>query len=145
MATTVRTAAPVSADRTALALAVLRVIVGAVFIAHGAQKLFVYGIAGTTGAFGGMGIPMAGVVAPLTAGIEFLGGIALVLGFGTRIAAALLAATMLGAITMVHLKGGFFLPSGVEYALTLFGAAAAIAIAGPGAASLDGRLFGRRA
>jgi putative oxidoreductase len=50
---------------------------------------------------------------------------------------------MLGAILLVHLSGGFFLPSGIEFALALFGASTALALAGPGALSLDA-LIGRR-
>jgi putative oxidoreductase len=49
---------------------------------------------------------------------------------------------MLGAMFLVHLPNGFFLPSGIEFVLALFAGAGAIAIAGPGALSLDGVLFG---
>jgi putative oxidoreductase len=131
-------------QRPGLALAILRIATGIIFIAHGAQKLFVYGIGGTTGAFNGMGIPLAEVAAPAVALIEFLGGIALVLGIFSRVAATLLAATMLGAMVMVHAPNGFFLPSGIEFTLTLLAATAAIALGGPGALALDDRLRGRR-
>ncbi|HSQ03121.1 MAG TPA: DoxX family protein, partial [Burkholderiales bacterium] len=94
-------------------LTVLRMIVGLIFIAHGAQKFFVYGLEGTTDAFTHMGIPAAALSAALVATIELIGGAALVMGFFTRIAAVLVALDMLGAIVLVHLKGGFFLPSGV--------------------------------
>ncbi len=135
--------APASRRQLNLALTALRVTTGAIFAAHGAQKLFVYGFAGVTGAFAQMGIPAAGVVAPLTALVEFLGGLALVAGLLTRLAGLGLAVNMLGAILFVHLKGGFFLPSGIEFALSLLGASVALALTGAGAFSLDA-LFAAR-
>ncbi len=132
-----------SAERLSAGLAALRVIVGTVFLAHGAQKLFVYGFSGVSGAFGGMGVPLAGVAGPAVAILEFLGGIALLLGLFTRIAGLGLAGVMLGAIFFVHLAGGFFAPEGVEFVLTLFAAAAMFAITGAGGYSLDA-LIARR-
>jgi putative oxidoreductase len=126
-------------------LTVLRVIVGLIFVAHGAQKFFVYGLAGTTGAFTQMGIPAPALSAALVATIELIGGGALVVGFFTRIAAILLAADMLGAIALVHLRSGFFLPSGVEFALALLAASLPLAFAGAGAVSVDNVLRSRRA
>jgi putative oxidoreductase len=121
-------------------LAILRAVVGVVFVAHGAQKLFVYGLPGVTGAFEGMGVPMAGLVGPVVAFLEFAGGLALIAGLLTRVAAAGLAATMLGAMVLVHLPAGFFLPNGVEFVLTLFGAALVLAVTGAGAWSVDARI-----
>src|SRR3954462_12140880 len=112
------------------AIALLRIIVGILFIAHGGQKLFVYGLAGTTGAFTQMGIFLPGIMAPLITLLEFFGGIALIAGFLTRLVALGLAFDMLGAIAFVHIKGGFFMPTGYEFALTLLIASVALAIAG---------------
>lgn len=124
-------------------LLVARVVTGVVFAAHGGQKLFQFGIAGVTESFGGMGIPMAAVVAPAVSVIEFVGGIALALGLLTRLAAPALAGVMLGATLLVHRPNGFFLPGGMEFTLTLASVAILFALAGPGRYSVDGRRTAR--
>ncbi|MEK7203957.1 MAG: DoxX family protein, partial [candidate division NC10 bacterium] len=73
----------------------------------------------------------------------FLGGLALLLGLFTRWAAIPLAINMLVAILVVHLRGGFFVPEGVEFTLTLLAANVALALLGSGEASVD-RLLGKR-
>ena len=126
-----------------IGLTILRVITGVIFVAHGGQKLFVYGIDGVAGAFGQMGVPFAQVMAPFIGVLEFVGGIALILGLLTRVFSVGLAATMIGAMTLVHLAGGFFMPTGIEFTLALLGSTLLLALAGAGTYSLD-TLIGRR-
>jgi putative oxidoreductase len=128
-----------------LGIAIIRIVTGIIFTAHGAQKLFVYGFAGVTGAFAKMGVPLPGLMGPFIALLEFFGGIALIIGLLSRLAALGLAFDMVGAILLVHLAGGFFLPAGYEFALILFAASLAIALGGPGSLSVDAAIAGRRA
>ncbi len=122
---------PAPRERMAVdvSLLVLRVIVGLIFAAHGAQKLF--------GAFGGKGledlVQAMGLLAyPVSIG-EFFGGVGLIVGFLCRFSAASLIVIMLGAIGMVHGKNGFFLSDGgFEYNLALIGLLVPILLLGPG-------------
>ena len=125
------------------ALTVLRVVLGITFIMHGGQKLFVYGLDGVAGSFAQMGIAAAALMGPLVAFVEFFGGIAIVLGLLTRLAAVGISATMVVAILTVHLKAGFFNPGGIEFPLSLLGTAITLAITGAGAFSLDALLAKR--
>ena len=125
----------VQQDRRAVdvALLVVRIIVGVIFVAHGAQKLF--------GAFGGPGLAgVVGMMGPLgylvTIG-EFFGGLGLIFGVLSRFSAAANTLIMLGAIGMVHGKNGFFAPTGFEYNLALIGLLAPVLIAGPGRFALS--------
>lgn len=126
-------------------LLALRVLVGIIFIAHGAQKLFGwfggYGVEGTGGFFATLGIEPGYLMALLAGSAEFFGGLALVLGFLVRPAAAALAFTMLVAIFAVHFEGGLFLANdGYEFALALLAASVALLFNGGGKASVDGLL-----
>jgi uncharacterized membrane protein YphA (DoxX/SURF4 family) len=99
---------------SAWGLLLLRAVVGLVFVVHGGQKLFGFGLAGTAGFLGSLGIPLPTIAAAGLIAAELLGGLALLLGAWTRIAALLLAADMLVAMLTVHLRGGFFVPDGVR-------------------------------
>lgn len=132
------------APRLDVALLLLRLVLGVVFIVHGGQKLFVFGHGGIVGMFGHMGIPMPAVSAWVVPVVEFFGGIAVLIGAFTWVAAALLAIDMLGAMAFVHLKNGFFNPNGFEFPLTVFTVALALAIAGAGGWSVDAAVRRRR-
>src|SRR2546423_12236193 len=135
----VRSASP---RALSLGLAALRVTAGTVFIAHGFMKLISCGFAGVSGMFGQMGVPLPGVMGPIIAVLEFFGGIALVLVLVTRLFALGLAFDMMGAILLVKLKGGFFIPAGYEFELMLLGSSLTLALTGAGQFSIDALLAG---
>jgi putative oxidoreductase len=121
-----------------LGLLILRVVVGWIFIMHGAQKLFVMGLPGFAGMLGQMGVPLPNVAAVIVALVELVGGALLIVGLFTRPAAALIAIDMIVAILLVHRPNGFFLPRGYEYALTQLVTNLALVFLGAGAWSIDG-------
>ncbi len=123
-------------------LAILRVVTGSVFAAHGYQKFFGMGISGVTGFFSGLGVPFPHTAAIVVSSVELFGGIALILGLMTRLVAIPLAIDMFMAIILVHWKNGFFVPKGIEFALMLLTSSVALALAGAGAFSVD-RILGR--
>ena len=133
---------PSSPRQLTLGLAAIRLAVATIFIRHGAQKLFVYGFAGVTGAFTQMGVPFPGVTGPFIALLEFFGGIALVLGFLTRLIALGFVFDMLVAILLVQLKRGF---SGYELEFLLLGSSLALFLTGAGGFSVDALLARRNA
>lgn len=122
---------------------VLRIVIGLVMAGHGSQKLFGwfggYGFEATANAFSGMGLKPGMLMASLAGGGEFLGGILLILGLFTRFAALNTAFIMAVAIFTAHAKA-FFLPSGMEYALTLLAASLVLLETGGGALSVDSKL-----
>jgi putative oxidoreductase len=83
-----------------------------------------------------MGIPVPQVSAIVVSLVEFVGGICLILGIGTRWAAILLVINMAVAVLKVHLPAGFFAPRGFEYPLTLLAANLTLALTGPGRPAL---------
>ncbi|HET9635241.1 MAG TPA: DoxX family protein [Gemmatimonadaceae bacterium] len=115
----------------------LRVVVGLVFLMHGGQKLFIFGLAGTADIMGKLGLPIPTLCAVIVIAAELLGGAAIVLGAFTRLAGAVLAFEMVIAIIVARLHGGFFAPYGYEFELTLLGACLTFALTGPGHISLE--------
>jgi putative oxidoreductase len=125
-----------------LAMLVLRVVVGGLFAAHGAQKLFGsfggHGIAGTGQFFEGLGLRPGERHARLAGLGEFGGGLLLILGLLTPLGAAALIGVMTVAILTVHAaKGWQATEGGYEYNVVLGAVAFALAAAGPGAWSID--------
>lgn len=118
----------------------LRLVVGLVFLVHGGQKLFVFGLGGTAGFFGQIGIQQALFWAVVVTFAELLGGLALIFGLLSRYAALILAVDMIVGIGTVHLPKGFFLPGGYEFALTLLGGCLTLVLTGPGPLAVDRRL-----
>ncbi len=94
-------------SRTApYAALLLRVSLGLLFLAHAGLKFFVFTPAGTAKFFDSVGLPPA--LAYVTIAVEVLGGVALILGLWTRIAAIVVLPILLGAILSVHGAAGFF-------------------------------------
>ena len=122
-----------------IALGLIRIAAGMVFMAHGYQKFFTMGIEGTTGFFTQLGIPLPGIAAIVVATVELVGGFAFLAGFMTRLVAIPLAIDMATAILVFHSKHGFFVPMGIEFVTLLLVSAIGLAIGGPGAFSLDRR------
>jgi putative oxidoreductase len=129
-----------------VSLTTLRVVLGVVFFAHGAQRMLGWfggdGFQGTMGALTKTGMPAP--VALLIIGAQFFGGLGLVVGLFTRIASLGVAGLMIGAIFMVHLQNGFFMNwmgtqkgEGIEFHLLALAMAAALLLRGAGAFSLD--------
>ncbi|KAB0300345.1 DoxX family protein [Vibrio fortis] len=120
----------------------LRVPVGIIFMAHGAQKLFGwfggYGLEGTGQWMASIGLGPGVLMAFLAGSAEFFGGLFILLGLLTRPAAASLAITMLVAIFAVHFENGLFMSNnGYEFGLSLLAASVSLAFSGAGKAAID--------
>ena len=129
-------------------LTVLRIFVGIIFAAHGSQKLFGWfgggGLAGTAQWMESIGLAPGTLMALLSGGTEFFGGLALIIGLLARPAALGLSFTLLVAIFTVHISHGLFMANnGYEFALALLGGTVAVLIEGAGKASLDGAIARR--
>ena len=139
------------ATKNSSAITLVRVVLGIVIFAHGAQKLLGwfggYGYSGTMGFFTGtIGLPY--IIAFLVIIIEFFGAIALITGTLSRVAALGISAVMVGAVVTTHLQHGFFMNfggqqagEGFEYHLLVLAMAGAIMLAGGGAYSIDRALL----
>ena len=126
----------------ALGLLILRLVIGLTLVAHGAQKLFGWfggpGMKGWEGAMTRMRLRPAILWTWVSALAEFGGGLALALGLLTPLPSFAIGGSMLVAIALVHLPKGFFnSKGGFEFNLAILAAVATIALAGPGAYSLD--------
>lgn len=126
----------------AIGLLVLRVVIGATLMGHGAQKLFGWfggsGIKGFSGGMKRMGLRPPIFWATLAALGEFGGGLLLVLGLLTQLGALGIMGSMFVAIVSVHLPKGFWNgKGGIEFPLSLWAAALALGLTGPGDLSLD--------
>jgi len=139
-----------TATDDAMATTIVRVVLGIVFFAHGAQKMLGWfggnGFRGTMGYFtGAMHIPA--VFAFLAIAAEFFGGLGLIFGLLTRVAAFGIAVNMLVAVVTVHSKFGFFANwtgtqkgEGFEYHLLVLAMCAFLLLKGAGAVSVDRKL-----
>jgi len=136
------------------ATTILRLVLGVIFFAHGAQKMLGwfggYGFTGTMGFFTGM-LHIPALFAFLAIAAEFFGGLGLIFGLLTRVAAFGPFCNMIVAVAMIHHNFGFFMNwtgaqkgEGYEYHLLLLATSVFLIIHGAGAASVD-RLLSSRA
>lgn len=120
----------------------LRLPLGIIFIAHGAQKLFGafggYGLQGTGQFMESIGLAPGVLMAGAAGSAEFFGGILLLLGLLLRPSAFVLAVTMVVAILSVHIGNGLFMDNGgYEFGLALLAGTISLLLSGAGRASLD--------
>lgn len=130
------------------ALTIVRIVLGIIFFMHGGQKVMGWfgggGLAATVSGMTQMGLPAA--IVYVVAFTEFLGGIALVFGILTRLAAFGILCVMVGAVVTVHWKNGFFINwymtpgkgHGYEYNLALIAMSLSLILGGSGCCSIDG-------
>ena len=135
------------------ATTILRLVLGLVFFAHGAQKMLGwfggYGFSGTMGFFTGM-LHIPAPFAFLAIAAEFFGGLGLIFGLLTRVAAFGIFCNMIVAVAMIHHQFGLFMNwagtqkgEGYEFHLLALAALVFLMIRGAGAASVDRMLYSR--
>ncbi|WP_071460715.1 DoxX family protein [Bacillus massilinigeriensis] len=130
--------------KTEIGALVLRVTLGIIFFFHGLAK-FQGGIENIAGWFDSIGLP--GPMAYAVAGVELIGGIALILGLGTKAVSGLFALLMLGATLKVKLSAGLLgngEAAGYELDLALFAIAIFLVINGSKLLSIDSLIFGKK-
>ena len=127
-----------------VALLLSRIAIGFVLLAHGWQKYSDYTLDGTTAAFGDMGVPAPAAAALFATVVEIVGGIALVAGLLTPVAAALNIVNLVGALVIVHVTNGVFVDDGgYELVLALIAGLIVVLVLGAGRFSAD-ELLARR-
>jgi len=134
--------ATLTSSQAGYAALALRLPIGIIFMAHGAQKLFAwfggYGLEGTGAWMESIGLAPGYLMALMAGSAEFFGGLFILLGLLTRPAALALAGTMIVAIFTVHFENGLFMSNnGYEFGLALLAASISLLFSGAGKTSLD--------
>lgn len=123
------------------ALLILRIVLGAVFVAHGYRRWFQTGTGETANQFAQWGVPQPRLSAYLAGSVELIGGSLLIIGLLTTLVAGALALLAAAAAYFVHLGNGFFAEAGgVEYPVVLAVSLLIVVVFGAGRVSLDGVL-----
>ena len=126
-----------------IVLLIARIALGIVLIAHGWQKFNEWTLAGTASAFGDMGIPAPGITSLFAASAELFGGVLILIGLVTPLAAVLNILVQLGAFVLVHIQAGVFIDNGgYELVLAIGVGLLLIAARGAGKFSIDALLPG---
>ncbi len=123
-------------------LLITRVIIGAIMLAHGWQKVFDMGPDGFAAVLGSLGVPAPGFMTYVVMGVEIVGGAFLILGLFSRLSALLLTINLIVAILTVKLGVGLIAApgsgAGAELDLALIAGFVTVLFSGPGSYSLDG-------
>lgn len=129
-----------------IGLLIARVLLGVILIAHGWDKFGITGLEGITGFFDSIGVPAAGLAAPVVATVEIAAGILLILGLFTPVVGLVSALLMLGAALFAHVSAGIYAANGGWELVGAIGAGTLIlTVVGAGNWSLDRVLFNRTA